>query len=271
MNWALILPFIFVAVVWFVSTGAIIWLDNKPVETFGASLVGATVVAGFATLGVIVSAGDASTSGAYLAFASATAIWGWHEMSFLMGFVRGPNRKEEGPNLAGWARFKSAAATLIHHEIALAATTAVLFLMCLGQPNQIAAETFGLLFVMRLSTKLNIFLGVANLTTDIMPAHMAYLKTYFRKAAINPLFPLSLAGSAWLSIILLGQALAAPQASGEMVGTMMLFALVALATLEHVFLMLPMRDSALWAWASPKQKSPAILKSHNQWGGDNGL
>jgi hypothetical protein len=46
-----------------------------------------------------------------------------------------------------------------------------------------------------------------------------------------------------------------------------LFALVTLACLEQFFLMLPLRDSALWAWASPK----TTIASHNQWGGDNGL
>ncbi|MFM9852903.1 MAG: putative photosynthetic complex assembly protein PuhE [Sphingomonadaceae bacterium] len=267
VNVAHIWPFAFVAIVWFFSTGAIIWLDNRPEETFGASLLGATIVAAFATLGVLASANDTSITGAYIAFASATLIWGWHEMSFLMGFVRGPNRDREAAGLQGWARFVSAAATLIHHEIALAVTTVALFTATWGQPNQLAAYVFGLLFVMRLSTKLNIFLGVANLSTDIMPPHMAYLKTYFRKASINPLFPVSLVASAWLGYWLLTVALAAPDQSGTMVGTMMLFALVALATLEHIFLMLPLRDSALWAWASPKP----ILDSHKQWGGENGL
>jgi putative photosynthetic complex assembly protein 2 len=267
VNVAHIWPFIFVAIVWFFSTGAIIWLDNRSEQTFGASLLGATIVAAFATLGVLASASDTSIIGAYTAFASATLIWGWHEMSFLMGFVRGPNRDIEVSGLRGWARFSSAAATLIHHEIAMALTSVALFAFTWGQPNQLAAEVFGLLFVMRLSTKLNIFLGVANLSTDIMPPHMAYLKTYFRKASFNPLFPLSLAGSAWLGYALLTRALAAPDQSGAMAANMMLFALVALATLEHVFLMLPLRDSALWAWASPK----SILDSHKQWGGENGL
>jgi putative photosynthetic complex assembly protein 2 len=267
VNSAHIWPFVFVAVVWFFSTGAIIWLDNKPRETFGVSLFGATIVTAVASLGVLASADDTSIWGAYTAFASATIIWGWHEMAFLMGFVSGPNRDAERPGLKGWERFQSAAATLIHHEIALASTVVLLFAFTWGQPNQLAAHVFALLFVMRLSTKLNIFLGVANLSADIMPAHIAYLKTYFRKAAFNPLFPFSLAASIWLGYELLTRALAAPDDSGAMAANMMLFALVALATLEHLFLMLPLRDSALWAWASPKEN----LNSQKIWGGENGL
>ncbi len=267
VNMALAWPFVFVAVVWFFSTGVIVWLDNKSPDTFGASLLGATVIAGVATLGILTSASDTSATGAYIAFASATAIWGWHEMSFLMGFVRGPNRAVEVHGLKGWARFASASATLIHHEVALAITSVGLFALTWGQPNQVAAQAFGLLFVMRISTKLNIFLGVANLSTDIMPPHMAYLKSYFRKAAINPLFPVSIILSSWLGYSLLMAGLSAPIGSGAMVGTMMLFALVALATLEHLFLMMPLRDSALWAWASPKSH----LTSHAKWGGEHGL
>jgi putative photosynthetic complex assembly protein 2 len=245
-------PIVYVALVWFISTGAIIWLDNRAPETFGASLMGATVVTALATCAVIVSRGDSSASGAYIAFAAATAIWGWHEMSLLMGFVAGPNRAEGPEGLTGWARFKAASATLIHHEIALAATALALYALCWGHPNMLAAHVFGLLFVMRLSTKLNIYLGVANFSADIMPPRIAYLKTYFRVAPMNPLFPFSLAASAWLTWSFLSSAQTAPAGSGASLGAMMLFTLTALAVIEHLFLMVPLKDSALWKWAAPK-------------------
>ena len=39
---------------------------------------------------------------AYAGFAAAIVIWGWHEMSFLMGAVAGPNRAECPPDATGW-------------------------------------------------------------------------------------------------------------------------------------------------------------------------
>jgi putative photosynthetic complex assembly protein 2 len=252
---ALALPILFVALVWFISTGAIIWLDNRDPETYGGSLVGATVVTGFAVCGVLISLNDSSAGGAYLAFAAATAIWGWHEMSFLMGFVSGPNRSECPPGLSGWARFKVASATVIHHEIALAATALALYAVSWGHPNMLAAHVFGLLFTMRLSSKFNIFFGVANFSADIMPPHLGYLKSYFRAAPMNAFFPLSLAGSAALTWYFLDAARTGQPGSGASVGAMMLFTLVALALLEHAFLMMPLRDSALWDWFSPKGSS----------------
>ena len=61
-------------------------------------------------------------TGAYIAALSALALWAWHEMSFLFGYVTGPNREPCPEHLTGWSRFKAATATLIHHEAALAAT-----------------------------------------------------------------------------------------------------------------------------------------------------
>ncbi len=255
-------PILYVALVWFISTGAIIWLDNRSPVTYGASLMGATVVAGIAVCAVIVSLNDTSATGAYTAFAAATAIWGWHEMSFLMGIVMGPNRSDCPPGLTGWARFKAATATLIHHEIALAITCAALYALCWGHPNMLAAHVFGLLFVMRLSTKFNIFFGVANFSADIMPPRLAYLKSYFRTAPMNWFFPFSLVATAMLTWTFLNAAQAAPTGSGEAVGAIMLFTLVSLALLEHAFLMMPLRDSLLWDWAFPGKSGPRHSTLH---------
>lgn len=242
-----------VGLLWFVSTGAIIWLDNLPRRTFPYSMAGAGLLAIVSLFGVIATSGDPSAAAAYWAFACATAIWGWHEMAFLMGYVSGPNRLPEAPGLTGWARFRSASATLIHHEVALVLTGALLYALVWNQPNTLAADSFALLYLMRLSTKLNIFLGVPNLSTDIMPAHLAYLKSYFRSARMNALFPVSLAGSAWLSWALWRQGTEVVAGSGDSVASMMLFTLTAVALLEHLFIMLPVRDTALWAWAQTKK------------------
>lgn len=242
-------PILYVALVWFISTGLIIWLDNKSPETYGLSLMGATVVAAVSMGGVIISLQDQSAFGAYLAFASATGLWAWHEMSLLMGFVSGPNREACPEGITGWARFKAATATLIHHEIAIAVTMAALYVISWGAPNMLAAHVFALLFVMRLSTKFNIFFGVANFSADIMPPRLAYMKSYFRTAPMNAFFPFSLALTGWLSWTFFTDSQAAPLGSGAEAGSIMLFTLVALALLEHAFLMMPLKDSKLWAWA----------------------
>jgi putative photosynthetic complex assembly protein 2 len=177
---------------WFIGTATIVWLDSRPRVTFATSLA----LVGLAAIGAMVlvwaQAGDPSDSAAYTGFAAAILIWGWHEMSFLMGFVAGPNHAECPPDATGWRRFKLATAAVIHHELAIAATAIALFALTWGQPNQAAPLTFLVLFVLRLSAKFNLYLGVPNLSDEVFPAHLAYLKSYFRKARLNPLFPFSI-------------------------------------------------------------------------------
>ncbi len=247
MLFAHVLPVLFVVAAWFVATGVVITLDRLPRRTFGWSLGGAGVVA-VASLWLARSvATDATPRGAYLGFAAALGVWGWHEMSFLMGVVTGPRREALPRGVTGWARFRMAAATLIWHEIALAATAVGMLALTWGQPNQIAAFAFAILFVMRVSAKLNIFLGVPNLTVDFLPAHLGYLKSYFRIAVFNRLFPVSV-GVASVAALLLAEA-AAVASPATAAGLTMLAMLAGLGCLEHWFLVLPFRDAALWRWA----------------------
>ncbi|QMW23977.1 putative photosynthetic complex assembly protein PuhE [Sandaracinobacteroides saxicola] len=237
---------------WFVGTGAILWLDRRPRSTHGGSLLALTFLAGFATFAVLWSTAVTDGAGAIVAFLAALTLWGWHETAFLMGFVTGPNRGHAAPDLRGFARFRAAAATLIHHELALAATLVALYAVSWNAANMLAAHSFALLFALRLSSKLNIHLGVANLSAEMLPDHLAYLGSYFRRRAMNPLFPLSIMGCAALVWHFATAALALPPGSGGQTAAAILATLSALGLIEHLFLMLPIKDSALWRWAMPR-------------------
>lgn len=253
-------PLLYVLAMWFVGTGAVVWLDSRPRSTFRTSFMLAGGVALAATVYVWLSASDAGAGAAYGGFAAAMAIWAWHEMGFLMGFVAGPNRLPQPPGMRGWARFKAATDTVIHHEVALALTAIMLFVLTWGQPNQAAPLTFALLFVMRVSAKLNLFLGVANLSDEVFPAHLAYLKSYFGTRPVSWLFPFSLAlglGIAWAAW---GAAEAATTAGAAVTHTL-LAGLAVLASVEHLFLVLPLKDGAMWRWANNNKPAgiPAVI------------
>lgn len=241
----------FTTFVWFFATGGILWLNRLPRTYHEGALVAATPALALGVCGLIVSAPETTPSGAYLAFLSAILIWGWHELSFLMGVVTGPNRAPLPPGLPLLARFRASAATVIHHEIALALTLLFMVLLSWGAPNQVGALTFGLLFVMRLSTKLNIFLGVSNLSTDMLPDHLAYMKSHFRTAPMNPFFPISMLACTSL-LLWLGRH--AFDETGTDIGAALLLSLAFLGLVEHGFMMLPIRDSALWKWAMPRDQ-----------------
>lgn len=248
-------PLLFALLMWFIGTAIVVWLDSRPRETFRTSLALSGLVAVMATILVWASADDSSAAGAYLGFAAAILIWGWHEMSFLMGVVAGPNRAECPPDAVGWRRFTAATATVIHHELAIAATAILLFAVTWGGANQAAPLTFLLLFVLRVSAKFNLFLGVPNLSDEVFPAHLAYLKSYFRKRRVNALFPFSIllgsgiAASAWSA------AERAPPGSGASASATLLAGLAVLGVVEHLFLVLPLRDAKMWRWASSQSSN----------------
>jgi putative photosynthetic complex assembly protein 2 len=237
--------------VWWFSTGAILWLDQRASKTYRWSLLGGTAVGLAALWGLVASLRDPSAHGAALAFTCAIGLWGWHELSFLTGFIAGPRRTPLPAGVTGWRRFVLAAATLIHHELALALTAVALAVISWGQPNQVGCWIFLILFVSRLSAKLNLFLGVPNFSTEFFPAHLRYLTSYLKTRPMNGLFPISIAGGLAVAIAEGAMVLDPGAGAFAVVGGSLMFALTALALIEHLFMVLPLPDTALWRWAMP--------------------
>lgn len=235
-----------VLVLWWASTVLILYLDGLPRRTFRWSIavVGVIAVLGGATLAA--TAGTATPAGALAAFAAALAIWGLNELLFLTGLVTGPVRTQCPPGLRGLARFNAAAGAVIFHELALAGSLAAVFLLTAGGENTVGFWTFLVLFVMRLSAKLNIFLGVPNPAAELLPAQLAYLKSYFRVRPMNPLFPVSVT----VASAVVGWLIFLAVTGGEFAATsnVLLATLLALAVLEHWLLVLPIPAAALWRW-----------------------
>ncbi len=253
-----VLPVIVVIAVWFLATGLIAWLDHRERGTFARTLVASGLVGVGGLTMVLGSMQFATIAGVYASFVGALLIWAWHEISFLIGAVTGPRRVACPPGARGVERFGHAAATMAWHELALALTALTLLVLTWDAPNQLGAMVFLLLLAMRLSTKLNLFAGVPNDATDILPPHLAYLKTYFGPRRFTPILALSLAACVALAAWLGSLAFAAPKGSAEAAGASLLFALAALGVLEHLFLALPWRDGALWRWALPAQQRHKI-------------
>jgi putative photosynthetic complex assembly protein 2 len=145
-------------------------------------------------------------------------------------------------------RFRLAATAIAYHELALAGALALVAWLVWGEPNQTALHVFGLLWVMRLSTKLNIFLGAPNLPVAFLPPHLGYLASYFRRAPMNAFFPLSITAATLVTGWLAHAAWTAPAGSFTGMSHAVLAVLMALAVLEHWLLMLPIPSTFLWGW-----------------------
>jgi putative photosynthetic complex assembly protein 2 len=103
---------------------------------------------------------------------------------------------------------------------------------------------------MRLSTKFNLFVGVANFTDGFLPARLGYLKSYFGKPRTTVLMGLSLIGAAGLVWWWVEAAVSAPSGTASQFGAALVSVLAFLGLVEHGFLMMPVGEAALWRWAT---------------------
>jgi putative photosynthetic complex assembly protein 2 len=252
-------PLLFAIFLWWAGTGLILYLDGRPRRTFKWTLAGATLLAVLGFAGLRASSAVSTTASAYCAFTCALLIWGWQEVAFLLGVVTGPRRTSCPLEATGWRRTALAFQTVAHHELALLVLGAGVIATTWAQPNPTGLWTFAILWAMRQSAKLNIFLGVRNLSEEFLPDHLRYLQTYFRRARMNALFPIVVALSTWLAVRVWQSALA-PGAE-PFTATSLAFAasLLSLAILEHWFMVLPLPSTAMWGW-SLRSRTPPVAE-----------
>ncbi len=240
------LPITFAVAAWWISTVVIIYRAGMPRGSFAATLVGATAMMLLGICALVISRDDASASGAYLAFIGALAIWGWHEVSYLFGFISGPRPEACPPGIGGWQRFVLGVKTCFYHEIAVIATVVAIAALTLQSDNRVGLWTFMILWLMRWSAKLNIFLGVRNLHEEFWPEHLAYLKSFVRRRPMNELFPVTMLASVAGLVALTFLAVTAGDDALRRTGATLLATLLALAVIEHLFLVARISDDALW-------------------------
>jgi putative photosynthetic complex assembly protein 2 len=243
-----LLPIAYTVFVWWLSTGVILYLNGLPRWTHRWTMLAATVLLGIALFGLGATRDDTRVTGAYLGFTCTLLVWAWQEIAFLLGYVTGPRRAPCPAGSAGWRRAGLALQTLLHHELALIVLGVAVFAITWGGANPTGFATFAIFWVMRQSAKLNVFLGVRNLGEDFLPAHLKYLQTYFRRAPMNALFPVSVIASSWLAVLLWQAAAAHGVSAFEATALTLSGTLLSLAILEHWFMVLPLPAQALWHW-----------------------
>ena len=245
----LTLPVLFTVFIWWFSTGLVLLLNGMPRTSFRWSVLISSLLAGSALVGLSHTANQTTVAGAYCAFTCALLVWGWHELTFLTGWLTGPRRQASTPGITGWPRFREAVAAILWHELAIIASGLAIVAITWASPNQVGNWTFLVLWAMRTSAKLNLFYGVRNLSEEFLPSHLVYMGSYFRRRAMNRLFPFTVLGACAVLALLVQRVAepgvgAAAQAGGVLVATML-----AMAILEHGLLVLPLQSTALWRWA----------------------
>jgi putative photosynthetic complex assembly protein 2 len=257
-------PALFALLCWWFGTGAILWLVRRPASSFRVSLLLCTVLLVFSLWTTRLSMQAQTVYNAYLAFASVIAMWAWHEVAFLTGWLTGPRRVPLQPGARGWPRFAQSTQVVIWHELALLLNGGLLLWMQQGQPSHVALCTFAILWCMRFSAKLNLFFGVPEVGEQYLPRHLAYLGSYFRKGRLSVFFYVSVAASCavWAWIVW-------EVVSGRVVvstGWVLLASLLGLAIVEHLIMAFPTPMQKLWGWAMSRSPSsdrhpPAVVST----------
>lgn len=244
--------------VWWFCTGVIFYLDGLHRRTYLRSVGIATLVATCAMIGLIAASRTETASSAYVAFTCAVLIWGWQEMLFLMGMIAGPSRSPLPAGVSESTRFRLATRAVIHHELALLAVGIVLLVITWRAPNQVGGATYLLLWLMRLSAKLNLFVGVRNTYAHLLPDHIAYLGSFFRqRRTLSYFFVGSTAFAVVLTALLWWRVADGALSVFAKTGTILAASLMSLAVIEHLFLVLPIPMERLWRAALSSRTSRA--------------
>jgi putative photosynthetic complex assembly protein 2 len=250
------LPVLFALFIWWFGTGIVLCLVRIGPRRLSLVIVGATVTLVASAYGLVATAGIMTVSGAYLAFSCAILAWCWLEITFLTGHVTGPRKSACPACASGWRRVGLAISAILYHELALVAFGVGIVALTWQGANQVGAATFLVLWIMRLSAKLNLFLGVPFLNDDLLPERLGHLKSYFSCRPMNAFFPVAVTASTILATLLAVGALEAKTEFGTS-AFLLLATLVALAVLEHWFMVIPVPVRAIWEWSMGSRHADA--------------
>lgn len=243
-----LLPVLYALFLWWFSTGVVIYLDNLPMRTFRWSMLAGTVglVAGLYLIGI--SSTDTTARGAYLAFTGTLLVWAWVELSYYTNYVTGPRQTPCPEGSTGWRRFRLALQSNLYHELAIIFLGAIILALTWNGGSLVGLWIFVVLAWMHESARLNVFLGVRNPNEELVPAHMHFVRSFIRRRPMNLLFPLSVTLSTVVLVLLIQQAIAPGVDTHTAVGLTLVATLMALAILEHWFLVIPLPTAMLWSW-----------------------
>jgi putative photosynthetic complex assembly protein 2 len=242
-----VLPIIFTIVIWWGSTGAILYLNGLPRQTFKWSLTALSALAVAALFGLYATRTGTGAGAAYCAFACGLIVWAWPTAAFYFGSLAGPRITRYDP-ADGMSRFRAATETMAYQELAYIVGAGLVYWLTSGG-HQFGFWTYVLVWAMHTSGKLNMFFGVPNLSEEFFPPHLTYLTSYMRHRSMNLLFPLSVSIATITAYTMISMSVASAPTSVEATAWLLLGTLIGLGVIEHWFLVLPIPAMALWNWS----------------------
>lgn len=248
---------------WWLTTLLLLWRLRLPQQTFRSTLFVVSVACGFAIVGVKISLDQQTVFSAFIAFASGLAFWCWHEALYFLGYVSGPRALACPQDVTTWQRFCFGVKASLYHELGVILHALVLIWICWDAPNPLAAQTFVVFWLMRWSSKMNIFFGVKNLHEEFWPKHLKYLSSYVASDRGNRFYPVSIVIASLLYFWITSFYGAVGATEFSSTASALVLTMLALACLEHLFLLVRVPDHLLWQWGvstvQPKPGASALV------------
>lgn len=234
---------------WWLGTGLVLLLIGLPRSSYRTSLAAASLLAVVALIAIAYSTRELTVGSAYLGFTAAVLLWCWQELAFLSGKLTGPRRHACAPGCRGLGHMRHAIEAILWHELAIIGGGLLVAAITWHGDNAVALWTYGVLWVMRASAKLNLHFGVRNTGEELLPPHLAYLGGFFRRRPFNALLPVSVIAGGAVAGWLFAHAFDPATGDALAIALVLTAALLALAVLEHLMLVLPLDVNAMWRWA----------------------
>ena len=248
MTTPLVAAALFVLAVWWLGTGVVLHLQQRlqlQVRPRRAALACAVTALGvLAILALVAASGTGGTLASVAGFTAGIVLWAAIELSHLLGLVTGTHDAPCPKGATAGERFRLALGTSLWHELSVLGIGVLLIALLSQEPNPTGLYTYLVLWLMRWSSKLNLFFGVPNFSTEWFPERLAHVASYIRHSRVSAFYPISITLAIVAFIALARLALSAP-ATHALVHALPA-ALLLLAIAEHVFMAVPIADTRLW-------------------------
>jgi putative photosynthetic complex assembly protein 2 len=251
-----VIPPFYAAFIWWFSTGAVLLLVGRRGPSEWPRIVSAAGLFAAALFGLALTANDTGVAACYTAFTCTILLWGSQEIAFLAGWLTGPRAQPCPVGAKGRRRLGFALQAILYHELMLLVCGAAVVALTWNGVNPIGLWTFATLWVLRQSSKINLFLGVPVTNDELMPEAVRFLKTYFVRKSVGSFYPVSVTAATAVLVIMIQRIVEVAATPFEVVSLTLVSTLFALGVLEHWFMLLPLPAITLWGWGMRSPLSP---------------
>jgi putative photosynthetic complex assembly protein 2 len=250
------LPALYTIFLWWFSTGAIIVIYGRRPAAVQMWFAGATLTMLAAWAGLVYTRDLLTPLGVYAAFTCATVVWGWLLGTYYLGYITGREpahpttlrpgelrRLQRDPG----QRFRLGVQASLYHELMVVGVLLLLGALLWAAENRWGLWTFVTLWLMHVSSKLNVFFGVRNFHIEFLPPHLHGLGVLLGRGPSNGFFPFAVGIATVAALAMFAQAIFAPILPAHAIGWMLLGWMVLLGVIEQWLLVLPL-PATLWGW-----------------------